>query len=352
VPGHWAFTDDIATQAQTGIPETAIGPGRFGLQPVEQAEAELPGGLEVASLLGRVHADDGPKPVIVLGPIDDGDVAACEPLLEVGAIEDPTKAPPWMVVFGLEQRSGQRLVGLRTHRGPAQQRPGPPWRTELAPLLVLSRLVDRVVLTGKMLDGEADRDGLLIPRIRLLGGMGLACLGTRLRPHHMLHAGQLQELSIGGCVDEERRLDEGIPPRLQAPHHHAGHPVALRPGGKGPVRLQHDQPATQLVRCHHLVEHRDRDPWVVAQPAHPTVAWVEHGACPSLGGEREVGAIVVPDAASERPVAGRGAELLDPRVLIRRDHLVGQLAPDPTGLLGENDPAPEPRGRQRRRAGT
>jgi len=63
-----------------------------------------------------------------------------------------------------------------------------------------------------------------------------------------------------------------------------------------------------------------------------------------------MGAIVVPDAGSERPVAGRGAELLNPRVLIGRDHLVGQLAPDPTGLLGEDDPAPEPRGRQRRRA--
>lgn len=62
-----------------------------------------------------------------------------------------------------------------------------------------------------------------------------------------------------------------------------------------------------------------------------------------------MGAIVVPDAASERPVAGRGAELFDPWVLIRRDHLVGQLPPDPMGLLGKDDPATEPRGRQRRR---
>ena len=72
------------------------------------------------------------------------------------------------------EQSGQRLVGFRTHRGPAQQRPGPPRRMELAPLLILSRLVDRVVLTGKMLDGEAHRDRLLSLRIRLLGGMGFA----------------------------------------------------------------------------------------------------------------------------------------------------------------------------------
>ena len=125
--------------------------------------------------------------------------------------------------------------------------------------------------------------------------------------------------------------------------------VALRPGGKGPVRLHHEQPAAQLMRRHHLVEHRNRDPRIVAEPAHPTVAWVEHAACTSLGGERQMGAIVVPDAASERPVAGRGAELLDPRVLIRRDCLVRQLPPDPMGLLGQDDPAPEPRGCQRRR---
>jgi len=38
----------------------------------------------------------------------------------------------------------------------------------------------------------------------------------------------------------------------------------------------------------------------------------------------------------------RDAVLLDPRVLISRDRLVGQLAPDPIGLLGQDNLAAEP----------
>ena len=96
------------------------------------------------------------------------------------------------------------------------------------------------------------------------------------------------------------------------------------------------------------MKHRDRDPGIVAQTAYPPIAGVEQATCPGTGCERHVGAIVVTDAAPQCPVAGRGAELFDPRVLIGRDHLVGQLPPDPMGLLREDDPAPEPGSRQRR----
>jgi hypothetical protein len=57
------------------------------------------------------------------------------------------------------------------------------------------------------------------------------------------------------------------------------------------------------------------------------------GLGPRPGGKRCAGAIIVSDAAPKGPVAGRGAVLLYPRVFIRRDRLVGQLTPDPMGLL-------------------
>jgi hypothetical protein len=63
-----------------------------------------------------------------------------------------------------------------------------------------------------------------------------------------------------------------------------------------------------------------------------------------------VGAIELPNSSPERSITRGGAELFDPRMLIRWDHLVGQLPADPMRLLRENDPTPEPGGRQRRSA--
>ena len=45
-----------------------------------------------------------------------------------------------------------------------------------------------------------------------------------------------------------------------------------------PMRVHHEQPTAELVRRHHLVQHRDRDPRVVAQPAHPAVAGIQRGS--------------------------------------------------------------------------
>ena len=45
--------DDVAAEAQPGVADAAVGARRLGLQPVEQAEAELPRRLEIARALGR-----------------------------------------------------------------------------------------------------------------------------------------------------------------------------------------------------------------------------------------------------------------------------------------------------------
>jgi hypothetical protein len=118
------------------------------------------------------------------------------------------------------------------------------------------------------------------------------------------------------------------------------------------MRVHHEQSAVELVRHHHLVHYRDRDSRIVAQPAHPSVARVQSAVGASLDRERNVSAIVVADLPPQLAIAGGGAELLDPGVLVRRDRLVRELAADPMGLLRENDPASEPRGSEGGSAGT
>jgi hypothetical protein len=60
--------------------------------------------------------------------------------------------------------------------------------------------------------------------------------------------------------------------------------------------------------------------------------------------------VEVPNASPESSIARGGAELFDPRMLIRWDHLIGQLPANPMRLLHDNDSAPEPGGRQCRSA--
>lgn len=100
-----------------------------------------------------------------------------------------------------------------------------------------------------------------------------------------------------------------------------------------------------------LVQHRHHDARIVAESAHPAVAGIERAHPPGFGRKRELGAIIVANARAQRTVACGRAEFLDPRMLVRRDSLVGELPTHPMSLFGEDNPAPEPRYRERRSAG-
>src|SRR5439155_3575786 len=86
----------------------------------------------------------------------------------------------------------------------------------------------------------------------------------------------------------------------------------------------------------HLLEHREGDTRLVAQARHIAVAGVEWLRLARGGRERIVAAGEIADASAESSIGPRGAELLDPRVFVRRHRLRGQLAADPVGLLSED----------------
>src|SRR6185369_6746671 len=98
------------TQAQTRVPHAAVGPGRFGLQPVEETEAELPGRVQVANPLRGVDRADRPEPVVVLRPVDHGDVTGGEAGLEVALVQNSSEAPPGVPILRLEEMAGERLA--------------------------------------------------------------------------------------------------------------------------------------------------------------------------------------------------------------------------------------------------
>ena len=150
--------DDVAAQPQPGVADAAVRARRLGLQPVEQAEAELPRAIEVASALGRVDADDGAEPVVVLRPVHDGDVARARSRSRSscgrgsGGIATTDDRPS-----ASNRIARQRLVRLGADRRPAQQTArASPGARRSRQQLVLARLVDRVVLAGQVLDREAD----------------------------------------------------------------------------------------------------------------------------------------------------------------------------------------------------
>jgi hypothetical protein len=106
----------------------------------------------------------------------------------------------------------------------------------------------------------------------------------------------------------------------------------------------HDEkPAVELVRRQHLVKHRHCDPRIVTEPAYPSVAGIEPRVRACSRGERQVGTVILSNAATQRTVRGRSPELFDPGVLIGWYSLVRQLTADPLRLLGQDHPAPEAR---------
>src|SRR5581483_8968075 len=120
-----------------------------------------------------------------------------------------------------------------------------------------------------------------------------------------------------------------------------GDTVAMRPGRNRSMRMHHEEPAAQLVRHHHLMDDRDRNPRIVAETTHPAIARVQMLECPSLCRERRVHAVVVANSPPQSAVAGGCTVLLDPRMLIWRNGLVRELTAEPSGFLGEDDVPPE-----------
>ena len=200
-----------------------------------------------------------------------------------------------------------------------------------------------------MLEREPPCDRHLVQGVRHRERMGLAGVVLRLRSDDVLHAAERQEvpqfrgvhvvgggrgeLGPGASVRESDALD------LIPAHVHADG-LALVPDGEASGGAE---------RSEHRLQHRHRDARLVAQAADGAEPGVEVDDLPGPGGQRVVGPVVLADGPPERGVGLRAPVPLDPRILVQRHALHGELPAWPVRGLGEQNPQPQTGGGQRRR---
>ncbi len=85
----------------------------------------------------------------------------------------------------------------------------------------------------------------------------------------------------------------------------------------------------------HFLQDGQGDARFVTQTGHLAVAGIELFDGPRLSGQGVVAAVVFADAAAQVAIGAGGAELLDPGVFVGRHGLLGELAAEPVGFLGE-----------------
>lgn len=305
-------------------------------------------------------ADQRLQPVVVQRPVDQRDVRVERAGTVQLAGQDPPETEQLLVarvgrLVGADVQRIQlrvrhegardRLQAARVRSEEAEQRTGPELRLIGAPEVVVGRALDGVVLALVVRERETHRDALLVEGLRLLGGVRLVVLAPRLRADHMLHPGEFEEFTGLGGVDDvtggdrtavaAARVGEGDGPYSVV--------VARLRGHRAVLGQQREQPGG-AVRGDHRLHHRERDARLVAQLADAARTRIEGALGQRLGTQRVPLAVVVADGLAQGAVRGGGAELLDPRVLVRRDRLRGELAADPVRLLGEDDGAPRPAG--------
>jgi hypothetical protein len=67
---------------------------RFGLKPVEKAEAELSGCLKITSLFQFIDTADWREPIIIERPIDHSHITLRETLREILEVQNSPEGPP------------------------------------------------------------------------------------------------------------------------------------------------------------------------------------------------------------------------------------------------------------------
>src|SRR5690606_31770756 len=135
--------------------------------------------------------DDGTEPVIVLRPIHDRDIAWERPGRKQSGIDHAAVAPQGKHVPSGEKRIFHRFQRPRLRRKPAELFFRPERRLIITPKLIITRLLDGIIFTLYVIDGEAMRNRLHIHRHRrTVYSMRLARISHTFRAGHILYPGE------------------------------------------------------------------------------------------------------------------------------------------------------------------
>ncbi len=264
--------EGLPTRSESFPPRSAIGSGGLGLHPVEQGKAEFLGSTEVARRLGGVDPENRADPVVVLGPVDEGQVLPGALALEVGGVEQATVGEE-IEAGGLGSRGieGDRpfLEGDGVGHVPAQQpaRPRRPQVREVVPPEgVVLRLGDRVVRSGIIIHGEAPGDRLLVEWVGNLGGMGLPGVVAGLGADDEFGPGQGQQIPQFRGVDEVGSLDVDLSPGVEAADPDGLDHVTVCLGGDRDVLEPDLEFLVTEERRQHPVDHSEGHPGLQTEP--------------------------------------------------------------------------------------
>ena len=184
---------------------------------------------------------------------------------------------------------------------------------------------------------KAPGDGLLIERIGFLRRGGLIGFRSRFGPGHMFHSGQRQQITEFRGFQHPWRRDH---PSTTSSHCLKGHrfdSISLHRSGDRTMPQQEGQPSVGNVRSQHRFQNSQSQSRLMAQPGDPSATWIDprHGLRGCV--QRRVPQKSKPNLIPELAVTPSTARLLDPRMLIGRHRLRGELTSDPESLFGEHN---------------
>ena len=208
-----------------------------------------------------------------------------------------------------------------------------------------------MVRAGIEVHHEDRGEGLLIGRVGLLGRVRLTGGRPAFAPGDELGSCQRQQVAQFRGVDEVRRVEHALSSRAQAPEGHRANAVAVDIGGEGGMLEQQRDPARGDVRRHQPFKDGESHSRFVAQARDRAVAGIQVRAPARRVCQGVVAPVVVADAGAQFAIPARRTVRLDPLVLVGRHALLGELAADPVGFLGQRDAQARPgRGQRCRHA--
>lgn len=183
--------------------------GRLRLQPVNHAEAQLPGRLEVLAPLDRRHPAERPEMVFIRMPDRDGHIAGegAEPKLSRHSSRRENTPRARHVGTGPD-RSAEVIQPRAEKVGQDELRVGTARTLCPAPEIVVPRARDHVLLARSVIKREHVGEHHLLARVgRSFERQGLTRLGARLGPDHRLDFPEFQDVAELGAVEDVRRTE-------------------------------------------------------------------------------------------------------------------------------------------------
>ena len=168
----------------------------------------------------------------------------------------------------------------------------------------------------------------------------------------MLDVREVEHLAELRRIQDVRRMQDDVRSGTQAPAGNRTDPVAVDIRAGWSVLHQHLQLPAAAIRAEHGLQHCQPDPRLMAERADLALTGIQERIFTRGRGQWIVPAVVVPNPVSQLAVTRGAADPLDPRMLVGRDGLRGQLSTEPVGLLGHHDLLAKPERGQCRRAAT